>query len=128
MVWSMLAQLFTWVWTLMEMRRLSDQEKELEILLLRHPLNLLVRQQKKPLQATRAEKLPLAVWAAIFKAQTGQTARTMADVIRLFQPETVFKWHRELVRRKWTYKSKNNYKISCIQEYVKLFLHVYLIR
>jgi len=92
----------------MEMRRLSDQEKDLEILLLRHQLNLLVRKQKKPIQATRAEKLPLAVWAAIFKIRTGRTARAMADVIRLFQPETVFKWHRELVRRKWTYKSKNN--------------------
>ena len=40
MVWSMLAQLFTWVWTLMEMRRLSDQEKDLEILILQHQLNI----------------------------------------------------------------------------------------
>ena len=24
-------------------------------------------------------------------------------VFQIFQPETVFKWHRELVRRKWTF-------------------------
>ena len=37
MVWSTLAYLFTKVWMLMEMRRLFDQEKDLEI---RHPAPL----------------------------------------------------------------------------------------
>ena len=102
MVWSALAPLFTVLLALMGSRRRSDQEKDLEILILQHQLNILARKQKKPIQATRAEKLTLAVLAAMLKARTGQPARTMVHLIRLFQPETVLKWHRALVRRKWT--------------------------
>jgi putative transposase len=29
---------------------------------------------------------------------------TPEEVLRIVQPETVFKWHRELVRRKWTFQ------------------------
>ncbi len=32
----------------------------------------------------------------------------LRNVVRIFQPETVLKWHRELVRRKWTNEHKNN--------------------
>jgi putative transposase len=103
MVWSALAHLFTVLLTLIGSRRHSDQEKDLEILILRHQLNLLVRKQKNPIQATRAEKLTLAVLVTTLKARTGQPVRQMVNLIRLFQPETVLKWHRELVRHKWTY-------------------------
>jgi hypothetical protein len=27
----------------------------------------------------------------------------LQEIVRIFKPDTVFKWHRELVRRKWTY-------------------------
>ena len=107
MVWSALAHLFTALLALIGNCRRSDQEKDLEILILQHQLNILVRKQKTPIKATRAEKLTLAVLAATLKARTGRPARTMANLIRLFQPETVLKWHRELVRRKWTYRNKN---------------------
>ena len=30
------------------------------------------------------------------------TTNQLRDIIRIFQPETVLRWHRELVRRKWT--------------------------
>jgi hypothetical protein len=40
------------------------------------------------------------------KASTGQTARQMRSVIRIFQPETMFKWHPELVRRKWSFNKQ----------------------
>ena len=32
---------------------------------------------------------------------------TKVYIIRIFQPETVLGWHRELVHRKWTSKRKN---------------------
>jgi putative transposase len=54
-----------------------------------------------------AGKLTLAVLAARLRAVTGRPIQQFDRVIRLFQPETVFKWHRELVRRKWTYSSKS---------------------
>ena len=38
-----------------------------------------------------------------FMAVSVGSGERLREVIRLFQPETVLKWHRELVRRKWTY-------------------------
>ena len=35
---------------------------------------------------------------------TDYPVKCMADVMRIFQPATVFKWRRELVRRKWTFR------------------------
>ena len=51
--------------------------------------------------------MTLAILATKLKRTTHQTANQLRDVIRIFQPETVLRWHRELVRRKWTYKHKN---------------------
>jgi len=52
----------------------------------------------------RIEKLTLAVLAAKLKALTQRPTKQLGEVIRLFQPETVLKWHRELVRHKWRYR------------------------
>src|SRR5690606_20314328 len=37
---------------------------------------------------------------------TNRSASQLRDITRIFQPETVLRWHRELVRRKWTFKLK----------------------
>jgi putative transposase len=51
--------------------------------------------------------LTLAVIGAKLKAVSGRSIKQLRDVIRIVQPETVLRWHRELVRRKWTQPSKN---------------------
>ena len=107
MVGSALAPLFTVLLALMGRRRRSDQEKDLERLMLRHPLHILARKQKTPIKVTRAEKRTLAVLAAPLNARTGRSARPLADLIGLFPPETGLKWHRERVRRTWTYPRMN---------------------
>jgi hypothetical protein len=40
------------------------------------------------------------------KAQTGRTIKARGEVIRIVKPATLFGWHRELVRRKWTYRHR----------------------
>ena len=60
-----------------------------------------------PIQPSRAEKLTLAVLAASLKKQTNKPIKQFKSLIRLFQPETVFGWHRALVKRKWTHARKN---------------------
>jgi len=86
---------------------LSDQEKDLEILILRQPLSILERKLNHPIRSSKIEKLTLGVLTNKFKQTTRQTANQLRDVIRIFQPETVLRWHRDLVRKKWTYPNKN---------------------
>lgn len=107
MVWFIIMQVFSTLLEWLSLGRKTDQDKDLEILLLRRQLAILERKLDKPLRVSRAEKLPLVVLSTKLKSTTNRTTRQLRDTIRIFQPETVFKWHRELVRRKWTYRRKN---------------------
>lgn len=107
MGWFIITHIFATIFSFIAIDRLSDWEKDLEILLLRQQLAILQRKSKHPVKPSRIEKLTLAVLTIKFKQTTQQTANQLRDVIRIFQPETVLRWHRELVRRKWTYPNKN---------------------
>jgi len=105
MMWFVIRQILSTVLECLWLSRKSDREKDLEILLLRRQLDIVDRARDKPLRVSRAEKLTLAVLAVHLKSVTGWPVEQISKVLRIFQPETVFKWHRELVRRKWTYQS-----------------------
>jgi hypothetical protein len=70
----------------------SEQRKEAEILLLRHELQVLRRQVARP-QPRPADRVVLATLS-----QTLPRARSL-----LVEPATLLRWHRELVRRRWTF-------------------------
>src|SRR5439155_11731775 len=58
----------------------------------------------RPPRLTRGEKLTLAVLtAALARLATGPRSQ-LDQWVLLFKPDTILKWHRELVRRKWTYR------------------------
>src|SRR5215475_2167191 len=103
MVWFFIMQVFSIVLECLWLGRKTDREKDLEILLLRRQLDIVDRARDKPLRVSRTEKLTLAVLATKLKSVTGWPMKHFGQILRLFQPETVFKWHRELVRRKWTF-------------------------
>jgi putative transposase len=107
MVWFIVGHLFMRLLAWVRIGRLSEQDKDLEILLLRQQLDLLERKLEKPIRVSRVEKLTFGILAAKFKATTKQSTAHLRKVIRLFQPDTVLKWHHELVRRKWTYRQAN---------------------
>jgi hypothetical protein len=77
----------------------SDRAKDLEILVLRHQLKVLRRKSPRShlksidraLLAGLARMLPRERWAGSL----------------LVSPQTLLRWHRELVRRKWTYGKSN---------------------
>ncbi len=61
MIWFSLMQMFAtlleWLW----LGRKSEQEKDLEILLLRRQLEIVNREHAKPLRLSRGDKLTLTV-------------------------------------------------------------------
>ena len=73
----------------------DDGAKDLEILVLRHQLRVLQRTAGRPqlrtvdrvLLAAASRAIPRDRWVAV-----------------LVTPATILRWHRELVRRKWTYR------------------------
>ncbi len=73
------------------------RDREVEILVLRHQLRVLRRKSGRPklrrldrvFLSAAARKVPRERWGSF-----------------LVGPATLLRWHRELVRRKWTYRSK----------------------
>ena len=61
MFWSIAALVFSVLLDLFNLRYLSNREKDLEILILRHQLDILERKQTSPIMPSRAEKVTLAV-------------------------------------------------------------------
>jgi putative transposase len=92
-VYLVVRNLFALVWLLARPRR----SKELEILLLRHELAVLRRQSARP-RLTRADR---ALFAALSRA-VPRTAWTNLAV----KPDTLLRWHRQLVARRWTYSHR----------------------
>ena len=101
MVWSLITQLVTFFCDVFVSWRNTDQAKDIEILLPRQQLRILQRKAPVP-KVTPLQKLILAVVLMKFKRITRQTNQQLRSVILLVRPETVLRWHRELVRRKWT--------------------------
>ena len=101
MLWSIIGNIFSVLLSLVRVSRLSENDKDLEIIILRHQLDVMARNQKQPIRPNRAEKATLAILTGQLKKNTKRTIRQLGDVTRIVKPETVIRWHRELVRRKW---------------------------
>jgi putative transposase len=107
MVWFLVAQIFSTLISLIQIGRMTESDKDLEIMVLRYQLGIAERKLQKPVRANRAERMTLAVLAAKLKKQAKRPANQFRQLIRLVQPETVFRWHRDMVRRKWTQENKS---------------------
>src|SRR3954470_2826795 len=102
MGWRVLLHLVEFIVDLLGGARGNDEEKDLQIALLRHQVRLLRRRSPRPPRLSRWEKLTLAALTARLARLTDRAQ--LAQIMLLVWPETVLKWHRELVRRKWTYR------------------------
>jgi len=107
MFWSVAAIVFSVLLDLFNLRGLTDHEKDLEILILRHQLDILERKQTSPIKPSKAEEVTLAVLTNKLKKLGNRPASQLRNVVRIFQPDTVLKWHRELVRRRWSQDRQN---------------------
>jgi putative transposase len=102
MLWTVLTHLVGFVVDLVAGARRTEDAKDLEIALLRHQLRLLLRQSPRSSRLSRWEEPTLAVLVAKLGRSVAGSRSRLARAVLLVRPETVLKWHRELVRRKWT--------------------------
>jgi putative transposase len=102
------AQLLSFMLDLFTTSRLSDQEKDVQILVLRQQIRILQRKRAQPPRVSRWEKCVLATLTVQLKELAKCTGKRLDETILLFKPDTILKWHRELVRRKWTYKHRQS--------------------
>ena len=84
--------------------RLSPDDKDLEILFLRQHLVVMVRKNDEVIKPSHDEKWSLAVMIAALKTRRDMATNQLGSVMRIFRPETVIGWHRELVHREWKQK------------------------
>lgn len=104
MVFRMVLFIWEFVLDLAAVSRMTDDEKDLEILLLRQQLRIVERKQERGPQIPRWQKVPLIALALRLKQKAHYSRQALEDSVRLFKPATVIGWHREIVRRKWTYQ------------------------
>ena len=125
MGWFILAQVLTILISIVRIGRMSEQEKDLEILILRQQLAILQRKQEKLVKTNRTEKMMLALLTAKPKAVTRWSTGQLRSILRIVQPETVLGWHRDLVRRKWSYTHRNKGgRPKMDRELERLILHL----
>jgi len=77
--------------------RRAECAKDVELVLLRHQLSVLARQQQRP-RLRPADRAFIAALARLLPH-----SRRHGLVVT---PATLLRWHRELVRRKWTYRQR----------------------
>ena len=106
MIIKMLTILFSLVLDLLAIFKMTDSDKDLEIVILRQQVRILQRKVKTTPRITDPERMVLATLTDKFKRAKTDTRQRLDQVIMIFKPETMLRWHRELVRRKWTYKRK----------------------
>ena len=104
MVFRVILFLWEFLMDVLAVSWLSDEEKELELLLLRQQLRIVERKQERGPQIPRWQKVPLARLAVRLKKRARNGRAALESSVRLFRPATVIGWHQAIVRRKWTYQ------------------------
>lgn len=82
---------------LLALRCRSERSKEIELHVLRHQLQVLERQVARP-RLRSADRLLLAALSRVLPRRQWRSF--------LVSPTTLVRWHRELVRRGWTYRGR----------------------
>jgi len=107
MIYGVTVQLVGMLIEWLMIRRRSDAAKDLEILVLRHQLRVLQR-TARPVRFSRWDKLLFAALTIKLKASTANAHRRWRNAVILVSPDTILRWHRDLVRRKWTFARRHN--------------------
>jgi putative transposase len=93
----------------------ADLEREVELLVLRHQLKVLSRGVRRP-PLRRRDRILLAAASRVLARDRWKTF--------VVAPRTLLRWHRELVRRKWTYRHRQPGRPGLDPQAVELILRM----
>jgi len=108
MVYWILACLSAFLLDMMMALGREQADKDLEIVALRQQVRILERKLGSKPRISKAEKVFLAALADRIKKSGVDGKQRLSGSVLMFKPATLMKWHRELVRRKWTYRQDQN--------------------
>src|SRR6266849_6589073 len=91
-VFLLIARLAAWL----RLSRHEEAWKTAEILILRHQLSILQRQQPRRPNLDWADRALLATLLAVLPKGRHHGLRLLVT------PDTILRWHRDIVRRRWT--------------------------
>ena len=86
--------------------KVAQDEKDLEIIMLRQQVRILQRTISSSPRISKPEKLILTAIANQMKQSTTGFHNRLQHCLLVFKPDTLLKWHRELVKRKWTFRRR----------------------
>ncbi len=115
LVVSLLYLLFRRALAVAALRLRSREFKELEIVVLRHELAVLRRQVSRP----RLDERDRVFLAAASRLLNGKSQHSF-----FVRPDTLLGWHRQLVRRRWTYAGRRPGRPSVSEEIHELVLRL----
>jgi putative transposase len=107
MIFHLLLCFISLILDLFAAARIAASEKDLEIALLRQQLRVLERKANTKARLSRPEKLMLVALIDKLKGKIYRFRDRLQEWVLLVKPDTILKWHRELVRRKWTFQPVN---------------------
>src|SRR5271169_2686802 len=91
--------LTTWLAAWLRLARREETWKTAEVLILRHQLAVLQRQQPRRPNLDWADRALLATLLAVIPKDRRHGLRLLVT------PDTVLRWHRDIVRRRWAARS-----------------------
>ena len=106
MIFTLLMSLFSIFLDLLAILGVAKSDKDMEIIILRQQVRILQRKVKTPPRISDPERMILATLVDKYTQFTVGAHQHLNQVMLIFKPDTVLRWHRELVRRKWTFKRK----------------------
>ena len=101
MISRLIMSLFSIFFDLVAILRTSKSDKDLEILILRQQVRILQRKTKTPPRVSDPERMVLVTLLDKYCRFKDGARQHLNRVMLIFKPDTVLRWHRELVRRKW---------------------------
>ena len=114
---SLVSYLFRLLFARLGLLIASGDERDAEILALRHQIRVLQRQVSHP-RFTPADRAVLGVLAKVFDR------RRLDRVMLIVKPATVIGWHKRLVARRWAYPHKSRGRPTTPVELRRLVLRL----